>query len=311
MSLVCLSWPANISNQERVDRLFLLPGQTAEAANIFGESVQRRLWVRNYGAPVRLRVQFMNEKEHEKEAETVRRVVREKLDNIMNVRFEFVSVDVLAQIRISFFPLHHSWSAIGSDAALVSNDDPTMNLSDLSDGNILHQFAHALGFPHENANDPSLRWDRGIIDPLFAQAPHFWNAEQTTYDFVDLANFDQFYNFHNFRRNSLMCPIWPCEAFERYDDRLTLCNREPLATDYTPEDKTFFLTYYPFGEETANGETVPPAPVVTIRTPTAPPIIEGELQVCTINHASRNSLIGIVVIVVLLVVWLLCVVLVK
>lgn len=63
-----------------------------------------------------------------------------------------------AQIRVSFQP-GASWSQLGIDAAAMWGDAPTMNLAireEDSDDHIrrpiLHEFGHAMGFPHEQAS---------------------------------------------------------------------------------------------------------------------------------------------------------------
>ena len=63
-----------------------------------------------------------------------------------------------ANIRITFDPSIGSWSYIGIECTAVPAPDPTMNLAlireddkltDDDQGHILHQFGHALGFPHD------------------------------------------------------------------------------------------------------------------------------------------------------------------
>lgn len=266
LGLVCLSRRRNISIAERSSWLFVIPSNMAtmtEEQDVFNETVQRSVWVRHYGRLVVLDVQFLDGTRAQRQK--VRRVVETKMNGqrFMNVHFNFIDEEeedkvageggssggggmIAGQVRVAFRPQEHSWSFIGTEALAVPAGEPTMNLSDLSTGNVLHQFAHALGFPHENRHDPALVWRRLCVNSVFAGPPHFWRTpDEMQTEFYDLVNFNQFYNFHSYRPDSLMCAIWPCEFFLQRTPEYTPCNPEPLPTDFTEADKKFFGLYYP------------------------------------------------------------------
>lgn len=290
-----------MSTYERAEWLFLIPSNRASLAqqmSVFNDSVERLIWVRSYGQRILLTVQFLQGESDQQEQ--VKSVLRTKFD-FLNVAWQFVSPDVPANIRITFLPNQHSWSSIGTEAALVPAGDPTMNLADISQGTILHQFAHALGFPHENVYEPNLTWNRGVVNRAFAGPPHFWLREQDMQrNFYDLVNFNQFFNWQNFNPNSLMVPVWPPDFFDP-----PRAHSAPLPDDFDDEDKRFFTLYYPFGansEQIVHPVAVPPSEEKTASVLILPPSLS-----CNIRARSRRQIVWLVLlsVVLLLSVWIL------
>jgi Astacin (Peptidase family M12A) len=86
-----------------------------------------------------------------------------------NIRFQWVSEDQPAEIRISFRAGAGSWSLIGRDALWMPFDFATMNFGWFDDNTsdaefsrvVLHEFGHALGMVHEHQSPVSgINWDR-------------------------------------------------------------------------------------------------------------------------------------------------------
>jgi hypothetical protein len=240
---------------------FLSPGLTqtlAEQANAFSQLTEARLWLRQYGETVVLPVGFVEGSPVEFQDEVKRVVEEADFGSFMGLEFEFTRDPSLAIVRVDFVPGDHSWSSIGNEALRVPIALPTMNLSDLSPGNILHQFAHAAGFLHENVYDPDKQWNLDRLGHAFAGLPHLWNTPQKLHDnFLTVENINQFMNFQSFQNTSLMCPIWPCDYF------LTpaIGCGNPLRSTFTSADKRFFTLYYPLGEGVVSRNMIRPLPV--------------------------------------------------
>jgi hypothetical protein len=287
MSLVCLARPSALSSSERIQWLFLIPSNPASLGQQMGvqnDSVQRVSWTRTYGQRLRLKVQFVHGTEAQQQR--VRDTLRDKFD-FLNVQWDFVAPEGAANIRVSFYENQHSWSSIGTEATLVPPGEPTLNLSQLSAGNILHQFAHALGFPHESEYEADLAWNAPVVDAAFAGPPHFWNtSEAMRSNFYDLVNFNVFYNWQSFDPLSLMCNLFPAEFY-----LAPRTSRRPVPDDFTAEDRRFMLLYYPFGQK-AIGERAPAG--------TAPPIIHRAPSLLRLEASCSRSLLGPIAVSVLL-----------
>jgi hypothetical protein len=251
-SLACLSRRSFLSDSDRIALLFLMPGNEQsliKQMQIFELATQQVIWVQNYGQSLKLNVKFLTGSSEQKKK--IQDVVNKKINqaHFMNVQFEFVDFDdEMAQIRITFYENQHSWSFLGTEALLIDESLPTMNLSELSEGNILHQFAHCLGFSHMQKYIPGgIHWNKPQVNKAFAGPPHFWNtAEEMESNFYDIYNLNQFYNYKNFQENSLMLNIWPCSFLKKPPN--TFCDRI-LQNDYSQEDKDFFRSFYPFLEK--------------------------------------------------------------
>ena len=236
--LACLSRRSFISDSERASLLFLNPANPESLPKQMQEfelAVQQTIWNQNL-----LQVKFVIGSPQDKK-DRVKTIVENNINktNFMNLKFQFVAKDEYAHIRISFFPNQHSWSAIGNEALFISEDFPTMNLSDLSQGNILHQFAHAFGMPHVHKYVTNgVNWNKPIVDKVFAGLPHEWKTQEAMEkNFYSIYNLNQFYNYRNYDKDSLMLNIWPCEFFLKPPTEI--CDIK-LKNNYSIEDKQFF-----------------------------------------------------------------------
>ncbi|RMN51631.1 Matrixin [Pseudomonas syringae] len=98
----------------------------------------------------------------------------------INLKFEFVT-DGTSDIRIGFNE-HLNWSAIGTDALLAGQNEPTMefNVKELYTAElnplpeltriVLHEFGHALGAVHEHQHpQANIPWNEPLLRPLLLQ----------------------------------------------------------------------------------------------------------------------------------------------
>ena len=98
-----------------------------------------------------------------------------------NLRFEFVD-DGPADVRVAFAP-GASWSALGTEAWLVSPLEPTMNLAPAIDDPlfervVLHEFGHVLGCVHEHQSPAGgIQWNTEAAYEFYAGPPNRWSRE--------------------------------------------------------------------------------------------------------------------------------------
>lgn len=101
-----------------------------------------------------------------------------------------------AEIRISFTP-GATWSAIGTDALVVPQDQPTANIGWLGPPTedrdlravVLHLFGHVLGLAHEHQSPPDgIPWDRDAVYRYYASLPAPWTPEQVNQHLFDACN---------------------------------------------------------------------------------------------------------------------------
>jgi serralysin len=96
-----------------------------------------------------------------------------------NIRFSFGN-DPRAEIRISFQQTGN-WSARGTDALLVPQDQPTMNYDSLRPDTrdaeyarvVLHEFGHVLGCIHEHLHpEAGIAWNKEAVYRYYMGPPN-------------------------------------------------------------------------------------------------------------------------------------------
>jgi hypothetical protein len=130
-----------------------------------------------------LRVRFLDGPSEAREI--VKRAAVE-WERYANVRFQFVSDDEEAEIRVAFQAGKGSWSYRGTNALGLAPDPEksTMNLGwDVSTSygwdTVLHQFGHVLGLVHEHQNPSQpISWNVEAVRQLFSGPPNFWPRDE-------------------------------------------------------------------------------------------------------------------------------------
>ncbi|KAK6362668.1 hypothetical protein TWF730_000123 [Orbilia blumenaviensis] len=88
-----------------------------------------------------------------------------------NIYFKFVDSGY-ANIRVTFNPKGGSWSYVGTDAEVKSQDEPTMNFGWFNDNTpeesfsrtVTHEFGHAIGCVHEHSQPKAeIQWNKEFI----------------------------------------------------------------------------------------------------------------------------------------------------
>jgi serralysin len=105
--------------------------------------------------------------------------------NYANIKFEFVKDEQDTDIRIAFQKGDGSWSTIGTDAATVDRNEPTMNLGWLDENTedkeysrvVKHEFGHALGLIHEHQNPGGhpIHWNKDAVYKALSGPPNNWD----------------------------------------------------------------------------------------------------------------------------------------
>lgn len=113
-----------------------------------------------------------------------------------------------AEIRVSFDPRLGSWSHLGTDALLIPEPRPTMNLGWDDPATARHEFGHALGFVHEHSNpDANIPWDVEAVYRYYAGPPNRWDAATTKANVLDVYDARQITNGGFDPKSIMLYPI--------------------------------------------------------------------------------------------------------
>jgi len=113
--------------------------------------------------------------------DAVKKIVKERIEPLVNLDFLFVDTPDNANVRISFDPTGGAWSLVGTDH-LDQKQGATMNLGWFDVPTTIHEFGHLIGLIHEHQNPSGqkIQWDtKKVIE--WAKETQGW-PEQTTKD---------------------------------------------------------------------------------------------------------------------------------
>jgi hypothetical protein len=112
----------------------------------------------------------------------VKKIVNERINPIVNLKFVFIDDPKESEIRIAFDAAQGAWSLLGTDClSETDHTQPTMNLGWFDVATTIHEFLHALGLIHEHQNpkDNLIQWNKKAVYK-WAEQTQGWN-ESTTY----------------------------------------------------------------------------------------------------------------------------------
>lgn len=173
--------------------------------------------------------------------EAVKKVVRERIQPLVGLRFKFVSTN--GMVRIGFNPHGGTFSLVGTDC-LKSKDAVTMNFSWLDAGTIIHEFGHVLGLIHEhqNPNGKSIQWDDSKVYE-WAKQTQGWDTQTTYHNIIERYKTDQV-NASKYDPHSIMEYFFP--------GYLTINNvGTPNNHILSTEDVKYISKIYPGGRQSA------------------------------------------------------------
>lgn len=110
--------------------------------------------------------------------QAIRKIVRERIQPLVNLRLEFVDNPKGANVRIGFDPNGGCWSNVGTDC-LSSQEATTMNFGWFDVATVIHEFGHLCGLVHEHQNPhgSKIMWNDAKV---FAWAKETQGWSETT-----------------------------------------------------------------------------------------------------------------------------------
>ena len=145
-----------------------------------------------------------------------------------------------AKIRVSFSK-EGSWSYVGTDALVIDQAHPTINLGFASPGgsppsNYIHEIGHALGLVHENSNpNATLDYKKQKIYTVLGGPPNYWDKPTIDFQFFRKSPYP---GSRPFDRSSIMNIDLPGEFFENGIGTT-------LPMTLSSSDKTYISSLYP------------------------------------------------------------------
>ena len=138
--------------------------------------------------------------------EAVKKVVRERLQPIVGLKFVFMETG--GCVRVGFNPHGGSFSLVGTDC-IKSKERVTMNFGWLDAGTIIHEFGHVLGLIHEhqNPNGVTIPWDDSKVYE-WAKQTQGWDHKTAYHNIIERYKTDQI-NGSKYDKYSIMEYFFP------------------------------------------------------------------------------------------------------
>jgi hypothetical protein len=140
--------------------------------------------------------------------EGIKKIVKERIQPIVNLDISFVDNPTDADVRISFDPDGGCWSLVGTDH-LLEKKNATMNFGWFDVATIIHEFGHVIGLVHEHQNPKGkkIMWDeKKVIE--WAKESQGWNEETTRQNIINKYNKNSI-NGSDFDPLSIMLYFFP------------------------------------------------------------------------------------------------------
>ena len=144
-----------------------------------------------------------------KTKDAVKKIVKERIQPIVNLNLKFIDNPSEAQVRISFDPNGGAWSLVGTDC-LQETEGATMNLGWFDVATVMHEFGHTLGMIHEHQNphDNPIEWDEEKVFQ-WARETQGWSDETTKVNIIDTPHYG--INGSQFDPLSIMLYFFPAD----------------------------------------------------------------------------------------------------
>ena len=118
--------------------------------------------------------------------DVVKKIVKERIEPLTNLKFVFVENSEDSDMRISFDPDRGAWSLVGTDCKKEDKNEATMNLGWFDVATVIHEFGHVLGMIHEHQNPrgKTISWDDKAVFK-WANETQGWDEETTKKNILD------------------------------------------------------------------------------------------------------------------------------
>ena len=138
----------------------------------------------------------------------IRKIVRERIQPLVDLQITFVDKPEQANVRISFDPTGGAWSLVGTDH-LHQKSGATMNLGWFDVATTMHEFGHMLGMIHEHQNPKGdkIKWNDSEVF-AWAQSTQGWSDKTTEENIIQRYNRDSI-NGSSFDPLSIMLYFFP------------------------------------------------------------------------------------------------------
>lgn len=184
--------------------------------------------------------------------QAIKKIVRERIQPLVNLDISFVDKPEQANVRISFDSNGGAWSLVGTDH-LHERTEATMNLGWFDVPTTIHEFGHMLGMIHEHQNPhgEKIKWNEAKVY-AWAKTTQGWSEETTRTNIIQPYETSTI-NGSNFDPLSIMLYFFPGSLTTndkgthqnlRYsgEDVLWIHNIYPSDSKITP-DKFYKETY--------------------------------------------------------------------
>ena len=142
--------------------------------------------------------------------EAIKRIVRERIEPLVNLKFNFIEDTSKAIIKIGF-DRKVAESTLGYQKGMETQTEPTMTLGWFQVSMILHEFGHLLGMHHEhqNPNGNPIQWNREAV-LKWALETQGWDVKDIEHNILN--NLDkESINGSTFDPLSIMLYFYPAE----------------------------------------------------------------------------------------------------
>ena len=138
------------------------------------------------------------------------KIVMERLQPIVNLKFEFVQDPSISEVRIAFRADDGAWSLLGTQCKDEKHDH-TMNLGWFDVATTIHEFCHMLGMIHEHSNPvgSAIQWNEAKVYE-WAEQTQGWDKQTTYVNIISRAKTEEI-NASNFDPQSIMLYFFPAE----------------------------------------------------------------------------------------------------
>lgn len=176
---------------------------------------------------------------------------------VINLKLQYVTTGN-SDIRITFDSNDGAWSYIGTDCAVIPQNEATMNLGWLDESVVLHEFGHAFGMGHEHQNPKGgIKWNESAVIADLSKPPNSWDLETIRHNVLERYSSDKTNGTEVDPESIMMYPFpakWTLDGFSTKEN-----------TKLSPIDIAFMGSVYPITTDTDEPVISPKTPLDWVR----------------------------------------------